>query len=38
MHTAETDYPVMVHQYDSIAVMQMQFEDTDSVGTCVTLL
>ena len=34
MHTEETDYPVMVHQYDSIAVMQMQFEDiTDSVGT-----
>ena len=34
MHTEETDYPAMVHQYDSIAVMQMQFEDiTDSVGT-----
>ena len=34
MHTEETDYPVMVYQYDAIPVMQMQFEDiTDSVGT-----
>lgn len=34
MHTAETDYPVMVYQYDAIPVMQMQFEEiTDSVGT-----
>ncbi|SKB28294.1 phage minor structural protein, N-terminal region [Acetoanaerobium noterae] len=33
MHTAETDYPVMVYQYDAIPVMQMQFEEiTDSVG------
>lgn len=34
MHTAETDYPVMVYQYDAIPVMQMQFEEiTDSVGS-----
>lgn len=34
MHTEETNWPVMVHQYDSIPVMQMQFEEiTDSVGS-----
>ncbi|WP_347450697.1 prophage endopeptidase tail family protein [Acetoanaerobium noterae] len=34
MHIAETDYPVMVYQYDAIPVMQMKFEEiTDSVGS-----